>query len=129
MPFTTTYSWGDVLLVNFPQTGTSQRKRRPAIVILDIGDADLVLAPITTKQRTGPGDQPLSDWAAAGLLAQSWVRLAKIATLEKSDVVRRLGQLTDPDKFALAAAWRQPYVLSDYQLSSPPASSRAIRAT
>jgi mRNA interferase MazF len=45
----TTYEFGDVVLVAFPQSGTTARKRRPALVVLDIGDADIVLAPITTR--------------------------------------------------------------------------------
>lgn len=75
----TTYEFGDVVLVDFPQSGTSQRKRRPALVVLDIGDADVVLAPITTQTRTARGDYALQEWAASGLLRPSWVRLAKIA--------------------------------------------------
>ena len=48
----TTSECGDVVVVDFPPSGTSQRKRRPALVVLDIGDADVVLAPITTQTRT-----------------------------------------------------------------------------
>lgn len=46
----TTYEFGEVVLVAFPQSGTSVRKRRPALIVLDIGDADVVLAPITTRE-------------------------------------------------------------------------------
>lgn len=49
----TNYEFGGVVLVDFPQSGTNRRKRRPALVVLDIGDADVVLAPITTAQKTG----------------------------------------------------------------------------
>ena len=69
---------GDVVLVAFPQSGTPVRKRRPALVVLDIGDADILLAPITTRDRAGPGNAPLHTWAASGVLRASWVRLAKI---------------------------------------------------
>ncbi|HEY5867655.1 MAG TPA: type II toxin-antitoxin system PemK/MazF family toxin [Candidatus Tectomicrobia bacterium] len=87
------YEWGDVVLVEFPQSGLNQRKRRPALVVLDLGDADIVLAPITTREHSGPGDYKLREWSAGGLLREPWVRLAKIACLRKSDVTRRLGHL------------------------------------
>lgn len=41
----TTYECGTVVLVHFPQSGTTVRKQRPSVVVPDIGDADLVLAP------------------------------------------------------------------------------------
>jgi mRNA interferase MazF len=107
----TTYEFGEVVLVNFPQLGTTTRKKRPALVVLDIGDADVVLAPITTRRRAGRGDYALRDWAASGLLRASWVRLAKIACLAKRDISRRLGQLTAHDKYLLRQLWPTVYVL------------------
>lgn len=108
----TNYEFGDVVLVDFPQSGTDQRRRRPALVVLDIGDADVVLAPITTRQRSGPGDYRLRDWSVSNLLRESWVRLAKIACLEKSDITRRIGRLTDHDKGMLSALWQALYTFS-----------------
>jgi mRNA interferase MazF len=74
-------------------------------VILDVGDADMVLAPITTRERTGPGDVKLQEWQEGGLLRESWVRLAKVACLEKRDIARRLGHLVDSDRMRVAQAW------------------------
>jgi len=107
----TNYEFGDIVLVAFPQSGSSQRKRRPALVILDIGDADVVLAPITTRARSGRGDYQLRDWSASGLLRASWVRLAKVACLEKTDITRQLGRLTDVDKAILSTLWQALYTL------------------
>ena len=106
------YEFGDIVLVDFPQSGTSQRKRRPALVVLDIGDADVVLAPITTMERSGQGDCRLRDWSMSGLLKESWVRLAKIACLEKHDISRRLGRLTDYDRSMLTNLWQTLYTFS-----------------
>lgn len=75
------YKFGEIVLVDFPESGAIHRKRRPALVILDIGDVDIVLSPITTKERSGRGDYKLRDWSSSGLLRDSWVRLAKIAWL------------------------------------------------
>ena len=107
----TTYEFGDVVLVDFPQSGTTAWKRRPALVVLDIGDADVVLAPITTRRRVGRGDYALQDWAASGLLRASWVRLAKIACLDKHDISRRLGQVTVYDNQSLRQLWQTVYAL------------------
>lgn len=43
MPSTMTYQPGDLLLIGFPFSGGSQVKTRPAMVVLDSGDADVVV--------------------------------------------------------------------------------------
>lgn len=106
------YEFGEIVLVDFPQSGTHQRKKRPALVILDIGDRDIVLTPITTTERRGPGDHKLKDWSANGLLKVSWVRLAKITCLEKDSITRRLGNLTDHDKQKVLTLWCKIYPFS-----------------
>ena len=108
----TNYEFGEIVLVDFPQSGSVQRKRRPALIVLDIGNADIVLAPITTKERSGQGDYRLRDWHLSGLLRESWVRLAKIACLEKRDITRRLGRLTDHDRDMISKLWQALYVFS-----------------
>ena len=65
------YKFGEVVLVNFPESGATHRKRRPALVVLDISDADIILAPITTKEQSGRGDYKLRDWSSIGLLRDS----------------------------------------------------------
>ena len=73
----TKYKFGDIVLVIFPQTDGGLKKR-PAMAVLDIGDDDIVLAPITTTPRKGKGDYKIKDWQMGGLLNESWLRLAKI---------------------------------------------------
>jgi mRNA interferase MazF len=94
----TSYQPGDVLLVTFPFATGGHSKQRPALVIVDSGDSDVVLARITTQTQNTPFDVPLADWKSAGLLAPSIVRLHKIATIEKSLVLRRFGTLTSSDR-------------------------------
>lgn len=103
------YELGDILLIDFPQTSQDVHKRRPTLVILDIGDDDLVLAPITSRRRSSVGDYELKDWAEAGLLRPSWVRLAKVGCLEKKGIVRVLGQLSAEDRSTILAGWNQTY--------------------
>src|SRR4051794_746699 len=98
MPSMTTYRKGDVLLVAFPFVDEGQNKRRPAIVVADTGDQDVLLARVTTQKSRHKFDLELADWKAAGLLAASVVRLHKLATIDKSLVQRQLGRLSDVDR-------------------------------
>lgn len=71
---------------------------RPALVVFDSGDADVLVAPVTTQLYERQFDVPVHDWQPAGLLAPSVVRLHKLATLEKALIRRTLGQLQPPDR-------------------------------
>ena len=93
----TRYKFGDIILVLFLQPD-GVRKKRPALVILDYGDDDIVLAPITTTERKGKGDYEIKEWQNSGLLLESWLRLSKIACLAKDDIERTFGKLTLSDR-------------------------------
>jgi mRNA interferase MazF len=92
------YQRGDVLLVVFPFAHGGQGKQRPALVVADTGDSDVVLARVTTQVWHTSFDVRLNDWQAAGLLAPSIARLHKLATINKSLVQKELGTLTSADK-------------------------------
>ena len=108
-PSTTSYRPGDLVLVAFPYSGRAETRNRPALVILDTGDLDVVLARVTTQQYRSPHDVSLSDWRGAGLLAPSVVRTHKLATLEKRLIRRHLGSVEPGDRERLAAVLRQAY--------------------
>lgn len=97
MPSTTSFQAGDLVLVDFPFTA-GLSKVRPALVILDTGDSDVLLARVTTQPYASVYDVPLTAWQQAGLLAPSVVRLHKLATIAKSRVQRRLGSLDATDR-------------------------------
>jgi mRNA interferase MazF len=80
----TRYDTGDVLLLEFPFTSEAGLKRRPAVVILDAGDADVVVARITTQPYATGFDVAITNWQGVGLLAPSVIRLHKLATIEKA---------------------------------------------
>jgi mRNA interferase MazF len=88
---------GDGVLLAFPFTDGVRQKQRPALVLLDAGDPDIVVARITSQPYTTAFDVALLDYAEAGLLLPSVVRLHKLATLEKSIVSRCLGHLSASD--------------------------------
>src|SRR5688572_29656075 len=80
---------GDLVLVDFAFTSSGSGKPRPALVILDSGDADLLLARVTTQSYNTLYDVAITQWKQAGLLAPSVVRLHKLATLAKSRIQKR----------------------------------------
>jgi mRNA interferase MazF len=108
MMSTTTFEFGDVVLVPFPFTNQTASKRRPAVVISrrahhDRG-LDLVLMAVTSQVRTPlmPGEVLLTGWQAAGLLKPS-VTKPVLVTVEKSLILRRLGRLDEVDRQAVTA--------------------------
>src|SRR5438552_8898978 len=99
----TNYRKGDLLLVIFPFVDAQHGKRRPALVVADTGDQDVVLARVTTQKTRDSFDVELNDWKSAGLLSPSTVRLHKLATINKSLVQRHLGSLSDIDRTRIGA--------------------------
>lgn len=106
----TKYKFGDIVLVVFRQTD-GNRKQRPALVVLDTGDDDIVLSPITTTERKSKGDYKIKNWQNSGLLLDSWVRLAKVSCLSKSDITAKLGSLNADDKKSVVLIWNKVYKL------------------
>lgn len=92
---------GDIVLVSLPDSSGSMGKQRPALVIADTADDDILVARITTQLYSSQFDIKLNDWQIEGLLAQSVVRLHKLATIEKRLVSRKMGVLTPSDRFAV----------------------------
>ena len=89
---------GDLVLVVFSFTVSGPGKPRPALVILDAGDDDVLLAGVTTQTRITAFDFESSGRRQARLLAPSTVRLHELATLAKGGVRRRLGTLDPTDR-------------------------------
>jgi mRNA interferase MazF len=88
---------GEIVLLSFPFVDVTRVKRRPALVLLDTGDDDVVVARVTSQAVRAPFDVELMEWQQAGLLFPSVVRVHKVATLEKRLLERRLGALTARD--------------------------------
>jgi len=101
------YAAGDLLLLSFPFTDVTAAKRRPALVLIDLGDDDIVVARVTSQLAHTSFDVGLVDWQREGLLFPSVVRVHKVATLEKQLVERKLGKLTRRDWNEVRAIIRQ----------------------
>jgi mRNA interferase MazF len=87
------FKFGSTVLTRFPLTDLSGDKRRPALVVSRDNDrrADLVVCFITSIQRTGPDVAPRTATAGTGLKVPSAVRFDKLATLDRSIIVGKLG--------------------------------------
>jgi mRNA interferase MazF len=105
----TIYAPGELLLVDFPFVSGATGKLRPALVILDSGDSDVLVARVTTQVHPSAFDLEIIDWRGAGLRASSWMRLHKMVTAEKACVVRQLGNLTATDRQAVAALLKSTF--------------------
>ncbi|MBI3458836.1 hypothetical protein HY061_01060 [Candidatus Azambacteria bacterium] len=60
-------------------------------------------------ERKGKGDFKINDWQQSGLLLQSWIRLSKIACLNKTDIKIKLGILSVPDRKNIILSWNRLY--------------------
>ena len=102
-----TYKFGDIVLIGFPHTDLQGISKRPAVVLYDSGDQDVLVARITTQQYTTEADYRIADWKKCGLLAESYIRLGKQATIEKQYVIKQLGTLAVPEIKNLKSILRQ----------------------
>lgn len=107
----TAYSFGDIILVGFPHTDLQGISKRPALVLYESGDQDILVARITRQECTTEADYKIIDWRRSGLLAESFVRLGKQATIEKKYVIRKLGALAEPEPENIKSILRSIYIL------------------
>ena len=91
------YIPGQIVLLDLPFTDLSGNKRRPALVLLDTGDDDIVAARVTSQISQTNFDAAITAWQQAGLLMPSLVRVNKLSTLEKKLIIRDIGELNHHD--------------------------------
>ncbi|MBY5952806.1 MAG: type II toxin-antitoxin system PemK/MazF family toxin [Cyclobacteriaceae bacterium] len=85
---------GDIVLVPFPFTDLSGTKKRPALVLF-ARNLDVTVSFISTQlQWKEDSDLLLNPNPFNGLKKASLLRTSKIATLDKSLVIGRLGSLS-----------------------------------
>src|SRR5947208_15053913 len=105
----TRYAPGEVVIASFPFTSGRRAKTRQALVLLDTGDADVVVARMTSKPVPTPHDVAVRDWSGAGLHSPGVIRLHKISTLAKGQVFQSVGHLQPADRQAVAAALNRTF--------------------
>jgi mRNA interferase MazF len=107
----TTYNFGDVVLIGFPHTDLQGVSKRPAIVLYDSGDQDVLVARVTTQEYRTEADYKIQEWRKCGLLGESYVRLGKQATIEKRFIIRRLGAIESKEIDAFRSILKRMFVL------------------
>ncbi len=90
---------GDIILINFPFTVPSVSKVRPAVIITITDDRfhDLVVCAISSiipdslTKREIPIRTTDNEFSQTGLRVDSVVKVDRIATLRRSDVITTIG--------------------------------------
>lgn len=94
---------GDIVLIPFPFTDLTGSKKRP-ILLLIVGNLDVTVNFISTQLHwQEPTDLLLQPNVMNGLKKPSLIRISKIATIDKTLVIGKLGnidskQIEDVDK-------------------------------
>lgn len=86
-------SFGDIVLLKFPFTDGKTFKKRPAFVLKDFEDGDILVCRITSIIYDTRYDVLIKNWEQSGLKLPSVIRLHKIATLEKEMIETILGKI------------------------------------
>ena len=106
-----TYSFGEVVLVDFPFSSNLGIKKRPAVIIskTDFNNSreDIILVAITSKvDDLTIGEALLINWKEAGLVKPSAFK-SVIFTVEKQFIDKTIGELTKTDKEILSDCLKQ----------------------
>lgn len=101
---------GEIVLVPFPFTDLSAAKSRPALVLSNEGfnasGADVIVCALTSNLANSAASVLVAsdDLERGALAAPSRVKVAKLATLQKALVRKRVGRLAAP---AMARVMRE----------------------
>lgn len=107
----TAFSFGDIILIEFPHTDMQGISKRPALVLYDGGDDDILVARITTQEYCTESDHRIISWRNSGLLAESNIRLSKGAAIEKRFIIKVLGKLPAEETAKVKGILRKMFLL------------------
>jgi mRNA interferase MazF len=85
-------NFGDIVLLKFPYTDGKTYKKRPALLINDYSDGDVIVCRITSRLYKTGNDIYIEDWQQSGLKLPSVIRVHKLATLDKDMIERIMGK-------------------------------------
>jgi len=91
-------SFGDIVLLKFPFTDNKSFKKRPALIINDFDDNDIIVCRITSQIYKTQNDVLIDSWKESGLKLPSVIRVHKLATLEKDMVELLMGKIDNSTK-------------------------------
>ena len=107
---TASAKFGDIFLCEFPFTDGIQSKLRPSLVLQDFGE-DVLICRITSVPHNETGDVKIVAWEKSGLLKPSTIRLCRLVTIEKSLLLRKIGEQSETDKKILVSLWNNTMLL------------------
>ena len=86
---------GDVVVVPFPFSDLSPSRRRPALVVAELPDDELVLCQVTSQSVRDAQAVMISDgdFQSGSLQQTGNIRPNRLFTADQSTIVYRLGQL------------------------------------
>ncbi len=91
------YKQNTVILIPFPFTDLSSSKRRPALILCDQKDQDIICVPISSQVGTTADDLEIAEKFCENFTfpITSYLRVNKIYTLHSNLVVKVLGKLEE----------------------------------
>ena len=92
------FSFGQIVLPGFPHTDGSSISKRPALILSDTNDLDVIVCRITSQFYHTEFDIGIKPSITNGLLVDSVIRVHKIATLSKTSVLRCIGRIEKSEK-------------------------------
>jgi mRNA interferase MazF len=104
--FMMTVKAGELWIAEITFTDGSVSKKRPILILWIDGD-DVVVAAVTSSKPRTQTDVVLTDWETCGLRVASTVRLSRLDCLERSLLIKKLGELSASDAEALKEVWTQ----------------------
>ncbi|MFH1012615.1 MAG: type II toxin-antitoxin system PemK/MazF family toxin [Candidatus Peregrinibacteria bacterium] len=89
------YKKGEIVFVNFPYTNFIEFKVRPALVLRNQYDDDVLLLPISTTVNLQRHDLVIKEphYAGKALTVESAVRIGKMTNVESDLIIKKFGQL------------------------------------
>ena len=87
--------FGEIVLLKFPFSNGQNYKKRPALILADTLDSDIIVCRITSKLNDTEFDFKIKNWKECGLRLPSIIRLHKIASLEKYMVELTIGTIDE----------------------------------
>lgn len=86
------------MLIRFPYSDGKGFKKRPALVLKEFDDGDLLLCRITSKIHDTSFDIQVADWSQVSLLLPSVIRVHKMVVIEAELIGQLIGKIS-PDLF------------------------------
>ena len=86
---------GDIIIIEFPYSNLRDVKRRPVLILKVPKGEDIIVAQITGESYEDDVEIPLNkeDFKQGSLKRESYIRIDKIASIEKSLIKYKAGSL------------------------------------